>query len=332
MNNRNVNIDLIKSLACLGILGLHCIGYANYTIYYLCTFSVPLFFMVNGYLMFGHQEITFKYSLKKIWALLKIILLWNLILCIPVMVVKRKFVNPLEQIAKCLIQEGYLWHFWFFGALIVLYLFMPLIFKFVSNPKSGKIRHLCLCLIFLTLCVVNTVISCINRYPMGIVVPQSLRVWISMFYFLSGGLLARGIKKDCYIDLRILVPAVAIMAVVGNFGQKHLGLYIYQNRAAEYFYDEICVIIWCVLSFVLLLKVRIPEKFKAPIVSFSKLSLGIFIIHPLILKASEMFFAVQNTWQAGLLCAAVTVASTLTTLVISKIPFVKSLIELQHRP
>lgn len=89
MNKRNVNLDLIKSLACLGILGLHCIGFANYTVYYLCTYAVPVFFMVNGYLMFGHKEITFKYSLKKILALLRIIVLWNIILIIPVMVVKK---------------------------------------------------------------------------------------------------------------------------------------------------------------------------------------------------------------------------------------------------
>ena len=50
--NRDINIDLARCLACLGVVGLHGIGLRNYTLYYFCSFSVPMFFMINGYLMF----------------------------------------------------------------------------------------------------------------------------------------------------------------------------------------------------------------------------------------------------------------------------------------
>ena len=55
---RNINLDLIKVLACIGVVLLHTtMGGFKETgswnlltyLYYLGTYSIPLFFMVNGY-------------------------------------------------------------------------------------------------------------------------------------------------------------------------------------------------------------------------------------------------------------------------------------------
>ena len=42
MSNRIVNLDLVKVLAAIGVVGLHAIGMVNYSIYYFCDFAVPL--------------------------------------------------------------------------------------------------------------------------------------------------------------------------------------------------------------------------------------------------------------------------------------------------
>ena len=62
---RNYNIDLIKSIAYIGVILLHVAGktfLANNSgpiigqiIYYTGTISVPLFFMINGYLLLGKK-------------------------------------------------------------------------------------------------------------------------------------------------------------------------------------------------------------------------------------------------------------------------------------
>ena len=75
MKERNQNLDLIKCIACLGVVGLHSVGMVNYTIYYLCDFSVPLFFMVNGFLMFSKEEISYGYAFRKILNLIKVVVL-----------------------------------------------------------------------------------------------------------------------------------------------------------------------------------------------------------------------------------------------------------------
>ena len=62
---RNINLDLIKVLACVGVVLLHTTmggfketGSWNFLayLYYLGTYSIPLFFMVNGYLLLGKRD------------------------------------------------------------------------------------------------------------------------------------------------------------------------------------------------------------------------------------------------------------------------------------
>lgn len=51
--DRHYNIDLIRTLACIAVIGLHTygieIGLPNSIVYYLCGFAVPCFFMSSGY-------------------------------------------------------------------------------------------------------------------------------------------------------------------------------------------------------------------------------------------------------------------------------------------
>lgn len=51
MTKRNENIDLIKIAACIAVVGLHTFMPHALALYYLCAFAVPVFFMVNGYLL-----------------------------------------------------------------------------------------------------------------------------------------------------------------------------------------------------------------------------------------------------------------------------------------
>lgn len=330
MSKRNTNLDLLKSIACLGILGLHCIGYVNYTLYYICTFAVPIFFMVNGYLMFSKPAVTLKYACTKVLSLLRIIIIWNLIITLPMMILRHKFINPLTQICKSLIQQGYLWHFWFFGALLVLYILLVPLHKLLNHPKYGLSTHIVLLTILLVLCIGNTVYSYFSHYPMCAFVPQSLRLWVSLFYYLAGGLISR--LKDCNFFKKVsiipLFTAVLAFGIICNYGQKHLGYYGYNLRAAEYFYDEITVIIWCLCIFIFFIKLPISLKLNSCILKFSNLTLGIFIVHPLFLKASEVVITPKTTPQAVALWGIITLISIIASWIISKIPYVKKLIEL----
>lgn len=68
---RNINLDLLKVLACVGVVLLHTAmggfketdswNFSTY-LYYLGTYSIPLFFMVNGYLLLGKRDYLFLYT------------------------------------------------------------------------------------------------------------------------------------------------------------------------------------------------------------------------------------------------------------------------------
>ena len=93
-NERNTNLDLIKSVACISVVGLHAVSMNNYTLYYLCDCGVPLFFMVNGYLLLSRERISFRYVFYKLAHILKIVLSWNFLIAIPVLIFRQKIINP----------------------------------------------------------------------------------------------------------------------------------------------------------------------------------------------------------------------------------------------
>ena len=111
---RNINLDLIKIIACIGVVLLHTTmlgfeetGRWNYSsyLYYLGTYSIPLFFMVNGYLLLGKSKITYPYILNKIKWVLITVSSWTVIIWF----LKRDFtINPIKTILASLIQKGYL--------------------------------------------------------------------------------------------------------------------------------------------------------------------------------------------------------------------------------
>ena len=139
---RNINLDLLKVLACVGVVLLHTTmdgfketGSWNLLtyLYYLGTYSIPLFFMVNGYLLLGKREITYSYILQKVKWILITVSSWTFI----VWLFKRDFTeNLIKKIVGSLIQKGYFFQFWFFGSLMLIYICLPILKKFLNSKRS----------------------------------------------------------------------------------------------------------------------------------------------------------------------------------------------------
>lgn len=72
VNNRNQSIDFVKTLAMFGVIGLHVfIEYIDFVIVQIADnhipiISIPLFFMVSGYLMTSKGTLEWNYVFKKI--------------------------------------------------------------------------------------------------------------------------------------------------------------------------------------------------------------------------------------------------------------------------
>ena len=102
MNKRNLNIDLIKILACFFVVALH--TQRNYQLelihnpilYYIARCAVPLFLMVNGYLLLKKEEIDYKYVLHKTKKILFVIVFWTLAYVILDSIRKKGITNVLS--------------------------------------------------------------------------------------------------------------------------------------------------------------------------------------------------------------------------------------------
>ena len=121
---------------------MHTIGFKaskyNNLIYYLGTISVPIFFMANGYFILNKEEITLKYLIKKISRILFIVISWNIIYSLIVFIFTGYIDNIIIQIIKSTLQKGNIIWFWFFGTLIILYIFTPILHKTLHNKKINK--------------------------------------------------------------------------------------------------------------------------------------------------------------------------------------------------
>lgn len=322
MNKRNSNLDLIKCIACLGVVGLHSIGMINYTIYYLCDAAVPLFFMVNGYLMFSKEKIEYSYAFQKISSLLKIVVLWNLLIALPVLIFRRKFVNPIRLCIDSLFQKGYLWHFWFFGALMIIYLILPLLHRLLRHtPSLYKI----ICVILMLICITFSLLSIRRGYSIQMFVPQPLRLWTWLFFFLFGGLCT---NATFHLPINLHAALTLLFTVISNTAQKKIGLYLINNRLADLFYDNITSILFYVTLFTFLLRIPIKNIFICFITFLSSLTMGIFIIHPILLFGITGFYAPTDTFSGVMFFTGLTAISGLTAYIMSKIPYIRRLIML----
>ena len=82
-NTRNYNIDLLKILMCIGVVGIHTINASlssfHYVISLLMIVCMPLFFMINGYLLLKKDKITYKYAFQKIIKILFVVFGWEML-------------------------------------------------------------------------------------------------------------------------------------------------------------------------------------------------------------------------------------------------------------
>lgn len=195
VKERNINIDFLKFIACLAVVGLHTLqkdlSVFNASLYHLCGFAIPVFFFSSGYILLQRKEITIRYSLKKSLNMIRVLLFWNICIAMGVVCLKRLQGEAVEWTSffrnityRPLIQNGFLWQFWYFGAMILMYLLLPFIHRAINNNKIGWQK---LWSIFVIVCVCIQIVSLRRGMPVQKEVIQTFRIWTWIQYFLLGG-------------------------------------------------------------------------------------------------------------------------------------------------
>ena len=287
---RNINLDLIKVLACIGVVLLHTtmIGFKDTGswnlltyLYYLGTYSIPLFFMVNGYLLLGKRNITYSYILTKVKWILITVSSWTVI----VWVLKRDFtVNPIKKIIGSLLQKGYFSQFWFFGALVLIYLCLPILKKILNSKKS----YLYILSFFAAIGFIFELANIMLQMPLQSYVIQTFRLWTWFFYYLIGGLVAQFDKDFIKNGFKRWMKVVTILLLlISPVILFFLAKTIYHNLFAEYFYDILFVKILSIGIFLTIFTLDLNEEKGKRIVFLSNQTMGVFIVHTYVMKVLE---------------------------------------------
>ena len=328
---RNINLDLIKVLACIGVVLLHTtmIGFKDTGswnllayLYYLGTYSIPLFFMVNGYLLLGKRNITYSYILEKVKWILITVSSWNTI----VWLLKRDFaVNPVKKIIGSMVQKGYFFQFWFFGALILIYLCLPILKKFLNSKRS----YLYILSLLISIGLIFELTNIIIQTPLQSYVIQTFRLWTWFFYYFLGGLVAQFDKEFIKNGFKRWMKIVAVLLLlITPVILFFLAKTIYHNLFAEYFYDILFVKIVSLGVFLTILTLSLKESKYKWIVSLSNQTMGVFIVHTYIMKVLEKLLGFSYTGAYLLfpiftLCISIIVVSLLM-----KIPYFNRIVKL----
>lgn len=153
----------------------------------------------------------------------------------------------------------------------------------MDKPKIVRAKKLLLFSMGIVCFTVQTV-SLVMTYPLQAGVIQTFRVWTWLLYFLLGSFIEEitsCLKKKLHFNAHLIMVVVVtgIVLAVHYFVGTRVILLGGKILKAEYFYDSILDIIWVILFFSLLLRVKICKRVKEFIRKFASLTLGIYIIH-----------------------------------------------------
>ena len=331
--SRNISLDVLKILACFSVVILHVFGrdpnILNSVFYYIATFAIPIFFMVNGYLLINKKDITYNYVLKKILKILLIVIFWNIILSIGVIVIKHEWRNPIIETAKNLLQKGTFSHFWFFGSLIIIYLFLPKLHKIVNKKKKIYQRTLLFLFIFcIIIDIINIILGIQGKGIFTVNVIQTFRLWTWLFYFLLGGYIGKyktEIGNNKNIKFKLITIFATFFVIVYQY---FIGNYVFKNYHAEYFYDNIFIIIYVLLVWYGVYSKSAYQKYESKIEKINKCIMGIYILHPLVIKLISKYYNYGNCLINIVMFSIIIVICMIISIIIDKIPKLKEIIKM----
>ncbi len=331
---RELGIDLIKLMACCLVVANHTIdmskGVLNCGLMELTVLSIPLFFMVNGYLMFKKQEIGWRYALHKVWRILVVCFLWEFLHAVAYFVYYREMRNFLSSFVLDFFQQGLFFHFWFMGALIFLYLLLPFLHRLFRTNRPGFYGLFGLLGL---VCIAVDVVMIASDHRFVLDIPQNLRLWYWLFYFLGGGVVMTNKERLRGLAQRhrgLWIGGVVLVLIILLAWEGLVGSLVSDPFNVEAFYGALPVMAATGGVF-LALSQRRPARQSRGLVLLTGTSMGIYIVHPFLLAALKKYIpvfveggAVANLgfWVVTLLISGI------AAWIIGRIPWIKTLVKL----
>ena len=331
MNQKIYGIDLLKVMACIGVVCLHTvngsIGIVNRIVTLVCSMSIPIFFMCSGYVAFLKANISYEYAAKKIIKILAVCFSWEIMHAIAYFLYYHKMRNFIESFFLDFLQKGLFFHFWFFGSLIILYLLLPSLRR--MERKSPRL-YIGILLFLGGVCICIDGISIVAGRQVSLSIIQTFRLWQWLFYYMLGGFVAthNGKSSEWLCKYGGMCVAMALFVLVA--WQWIVGTYCFGKIMIEGFYGSLPTITATIFVFLYLYQVKLNDVMISAIKMATSCIMGIYIVHPFVLSVIVHFIPLFETngnlnliyWMITLL------ASSIIVWIIGKTPIISKLIKI----
>jgi surface polysaccharide O-acyltransferase-like enzyme len=355
-------IDLLKAIASYFVIIYHynyididflkkagAFQYFNYYIITILPVSVPIFFLVNGGLLLNKRELNIKRHIYKIVDFVVLVIVWGVITYVIMSFLYQErivFVDVIKNIYN--LKQGWTNHLWFLEALVVLYIFYPLLYT-AFNHNRKHFYFFFVCAIILTLGnTLITDVAIIISYLFNGFVNRDLNInffssfnafqglyGYSIAYFMLGGLMIH--YKGQLRQTRLRIIAVCIIPLAMGL-QFLLGLIISKREnkiwdCVWHGHDTLFTLLIVLSLFILFLPYKHQGVSGKIIALIGQNSLGIYFLHIIVaeLTSSLIFSSTStNNFFFNALCALLILAmSLIITLGLKKIPVLKYLVSIK---
>lgn len=340
-------IDVIKTIAIFFVILYHCGDLSNHPIFVndfvrsILSSCVPLFFLANGLLLLN-KPLDIKKHISKIINIALLTIVWGAIVLFIEMYLWGEFLSPSAFIMGLFqLKQGWINYLWFMEALVVIYVFFPLIKQVYDTNRKFFMFFLAAVFIFTFLNKFLAMGEILFSAVTGLSEPNKNFNFFfsfnpfrgiygySLVYFMLGGLLFEkkanftGKKSVAYAIWGLMVAAL-LATIYWHFANTLTSeKYVYNNVWDGY--DSIFTLVITVAIFIISL--HLP-KIKLVTVIGNQ-SLGIYLVHRVLVYASEKYYTSLHF--AGYLPAAVVYSLLIlfvslgVCLVATKIPVLRKL-------
>ncbi len=345
---RNLTFDIMRIVAILAVVMIHVaaelvIAFSKETTNFIVgnildsisRFGVPLFVMISGALMLNEKkEITIPTALKNAGRLLILLVIWSL-----VYTVLFEIILPKSQASYFVLDKANFWnsfiygyfHLWYLYMLIGLYLITPILKRFVNKANADVVGYfILLSLVFQFIVpLINLWIPADSVFDIGKFTDMFFMGFVSKYttYYLLGWYITNiEISKKNRVIIYVLGVAGLLTTILGT-----QIMITDSNRVYDVFYSNFAanVLLYSVAVFTFIyycFKDKEITKGRGLIVTLSKLTFGVYVIHAAVIRFFAEKFGLDSVGLILVAWVVATVVSFLITFVLSKIPFVKKVV------
>ncbi len=332
--SRNRSIDLVKIVAMFGVICLHSTSdylgresfYVADIMYRSAVVSVPLFFMVSGFLLLGRKRTDLHYSIGKILGILRYVAVTVFIYWVAMSlkhIISGNFsldiLLPLKYFVVSFFQGGPFAVYWYFGAMIIIYALLPVLNRCFVSKRAFLTLFAGLFLVQYIAFVQNLTNGGGVLYASEPYVNQCFRLWNWLFYFCLGGFIKR------YEPAGTRLVVIVVLGVVNLLFQMNY-VSVIGVISCEFFYSSAVVVLLSACVFVWLTGCKV--KRSGLVDGLSRLFLPVYSVHYFIAVMFSDCFGRTGVFAPICSFVAVSVLSVGISYIVMKIPYADKLLRI----